>query len=144
MVQWLRICLPMWGTQVWALVWEDSTCYGATKPVHHSYRAHVLQLLKSKCLEPVLCNKRSHHNEKPVHCNWRVAPTDATRESLPTAMKMQCFKKKKKKRSSHFYWPVAVGGQAWDMGRGQDKHKDTEWSSAEVPLAVWSSSHECY
>ena len=24
-------------------------------------------------LKPMLCNKRSHHNEKPVHCNWRVA-----------------------------------------------------------------------
>ena len=26
-------------------------------------------------LEPVFCDKRSYHNEKPVHCNWRVAPT---------------------------------------------------------------------
>ena len=25
--------------------------------------------------EPVLCNKRSHCNEKPAHCNERVAPT---------------------------------------------------------------------
>ena len=36
-VQWLRICLPMQGTQVWSLVWEDPTCCGATKPVCHSY-----------------------------------------------------------------------------------------------------------
>ena len=35
--QWLRICLPMQGTQVQALVWEDSTCRGATKPVRHNY-----------------------------------------------------------------------------------------------------------
>ena len=28
-VQWLRICLPMQGTQVRALVWEDPTCRGA-------------------------------------------------------------------------------------------------------------------
>ena len=27
------------------------------------------QLLKPTRLEPVLHNKRSHHNEKPVHCN---------------------------------------------------------------------------
>ena len=25
-VQWLRICLPMQGTRVQSLVWEDSTC----------------------------------------------------------------------------------------------------------------------
>ena len=35
--QWLRICLPMQGTRVRALVWEDPTCRGATKPVSHSY-----------------------------------------------------------------------------------------------------------
>ena len=35
--QWLRICLPMQGTRVRALVREDPTCRGATKPVHHNY-----------------------------------------------------------------------------------------------------------
>ena len=35
--QWLRICLPMQGTQVRALVWEDLTCRGATRPVSHNY-----------------------------------------------------------------------------------------------------------
>ena len=34
--QWLRICLPMQGTRVRALVWEDPTCHGATKPVSHN------------------------------------------------------------------------------------------------------------
>ena len=29
--QWLRICLPMQGTRVPALVQEDPTCHGATK-----------------------------------------------------------------------------------------------------------------
>ena len=59
------------GTRVRALVWEDPTCHGATKPVghnywacalepaSHNYRACVPQLLKPVCLEPVLCNKRS-------------------------------------------------------------------------------------
>ena len=36
-VQWLRILLPMQGTQVRPLVWEDPTCRGATKPVCHNY-----------------------------------------------------------------------------------------------------------
>ena len=79
--QWLRIRLPMQRTQVRALIREDPTCHRATKPMSHSYWAcaleptshnywaHVPQLLKLTRLEPVLCNKRSHRNEKPVHCN---------------------------------------------------------------------------
>ena len=35
--QWLRIRLPMQGTWVRALVQEDPTCHGATKPVRHNY-----------------------------------------------------------------------------------------------------------
>ena len=32
-------------------------------------RACEPQLLKPTCLEPMLRNKRSHHNEKPMHRN---------------------------------------------------------------------------
>ena len=67
--QWLRIRLPMQGTWVQALGWEDPTCRGAAKPVRHNYWARVLQLLKPVHLEPVLRNKRSHRNEKPAHHN---------------------------------------------------------------------------
>ena len=79
--QWLRICLPVQGTRVQALVREDPTCRGTAKPVHHNYWACALepashnywarvpQLLKPVRLEPVLCNKRSHRNEKPTHRN---------------------------------------------------------------------------
>ena len=35
--QWLRICLPVQGTRVRALVWEDPTCRGAAGPVSHNY-----------------------------------------------------------------------------------------------------------
>ena len=35
--QWLRICQLMQGTRVRALVWEDPTCRGATRPVSHNY-----------------------------------------------------------------------------------------------------------
>ena len=35
--QWLGICLPMQGTRVRALVWEDPTCHGATGPMSHNY-----------------------------------------------------------------------------------------------------------
>ena len=36
-IQWLSICLPMQGTQVRSLIWEDSTCPGAIKPVCLNY-----------------------------------------------------------------------------------------------------------
>ena len=35
--QWLRICLPMQGTWVCALVWEDPTCHGATGLMSRNY-----------------------------------------------------------------------------------------------------------
>ena len=35
--QWLRIHLPMQGTRVQALIQEDPTYRGATKPVRHNY-----------------------------------------------------------------------------------------------------------
>ena len=41
--QWSRICLPMQGTRVRALVQEDPTCRGATKPVRHNYWACALE-----------------------------------------------------------------------------------------------------
>ena len=79
--QWLRICLPMQGTRVRALVWEDPTCLGATKPVCHNYWACALepvshnywarmpQLLKPARLEPVLCTQQ----EKPLQ--WEARAT---------------------------------------------------------------------
>ena len=36
-VRWLRICLPMQGMRVRALVWEDPTCRRAAGPVSHNY-----------------------------------------------------------------------------------------------------------
>ena len=48
MVQGLRICLPMLGTQVQSLVQEDPTFLGASKLEYHIY--------KSGTLEP------NHHN----------------------------------------------------------------------------------
>ena len=50
-VPWLRICLPMQGTEVWFLALEDSTCCRATKPIHHKYWS-------SWALEPMLPDER--------------------------------------------------------------------------------------
>ena len=52
-------------------------------------RAREPQLLKPVCLEPVLCNKRSHRNEKPVHRNEEEPLLTATRGSLRAATKTQ-------------------------------------------------------
>ena len=41
--QWLRIRLPMQGTRGQALVPEDPTCRGATKPVRYNYWAYALE-----------------------------------------------------------------------------------------------------
>ena len=53
-VQWIRIRLPMQATRVQSLVQEDSTCFGAIRPVHHNSWPHVLQLRKPQRLELVL------------------------------------------------------------------------------------------
>ena len=71
----------MQGTRVQAPIREDPTCHGATKsvrhnywawalePASHNYWAHVPQLQKPMHVEPMLCIKRSHLNEKPVPRN---------------------------------------------------------------------------
>ena len=81
MAQWLRIHLPMQGTgfEPWSgkiphATEQLSPCATTTElcavePASHNYGAHVPQLLNPTCLEPVLCNKRSHRNERPAHCN---------------------------------------------------------------------------
>ena len=76
-----RIHLPMQGTRVQSLVWEDHTGHGETRPVHPkcwasapeptacSYWARVPRLLKPVHLQPVLFNKRRRRSEKPAHHN---------------------------------------------------------------------------
>ena len=87
-VQWLRIHLAMQRTLVWSLVWEDPTCRGAAKPMHHNFWA--------RALEPTSCNYWAHvsracalQQEKPlrweIHAQqWRVVPLSTTRDSPKT------------------------------------------------------------
>ena len=73
-VQWTRICLPMQGTWVWSLVWEDSTCLRATKPMCHNYWASMLQLLKAGY--STTCVPQEKPLQWEVHAlQWRVAST---------------------------------------------------------------------
>ena len=59
--QWLRIRLPMQGTRVRALVWEDPTCRGATKA-----GAPQLLCLRSRAREPQLLSPRATVTEAHV------------------------------------------------------------------------------
>ena len=67
-VQWLRIRLPMPGTRVRALVREDPTCRGATKPVRHSYWACALEPASHSywAHEPQLLSPRATTTEARV------------------------------------------------------------------------------
>ena len=64
--QWLRIRLPMQGTWVRALVWEDPTCPGATRPVSHNCWACA-----SGARAPQQERPRWWEARAP---RWRVAP----------------------------------------------------------------------
>ena len=66
--QWLGILLPMQGSQVWFLVWEDSTGRRAAKPTCHHYWVCAL--------EPMLCN------EKPVQWEACTPQLDSSPCSL--------------------------------------------------------------
>ena len=61
MVQWVRICPPVQGTQVQSLVWEDSTCHRAAKPKSYNTEAHAptAHALQQGC----------RCNEKPVEAH---------------------------------------------------------------------------
>ena len=48
-------------------LWSNKAC--TSQLLILCSRAREPQLLKPSCLEPVLCNKRSHDNEKPAHHN---------------------------------------------------------------------------
>ena len=66
MVQWLRIHLPMQRTWVRSLVWESSTCCGATEAAY---------------LEPTFCNKKRHHSEMGVMASTYEFDVGGTRFS---------------------------------------------------------------
>ena len=74
--QWLRICLPMQGTRVRALVWEDPTCRGGTRPMSHNYWA---------CASGACAPQQ----ERPAHRDEEWPPLAATRESPRTETKTQ-------------------------------------------------------
>ena len=96
-VQWLRIRLPRQGTRVRALVREDPTCRGATKPVSHNYWACALEPASHNCWAHVP-GARAPQQEEPQQ--WEAcAPQQSSprsqqpRESPHAAMKTQWSQK---------------------------------------------------
>ena len=73
-VQWVRIHLLMYGTQVQSLVWEDSTCCRATKSLCHNYWACALEPTSrncwSLCAEHLCSETREVASMRSLHnCN---------------------------------------------------------------------------
>ena len=62
-VEWMRIRLPMQGTQV---VQEDPTRCQATKPVRHTIEPPCFNYGSLSARDPALCNRRSHCSKKPM------------------------------------------------------------------------------
>ena len=101
-IQWLRIHLPMQGTRVVSLVWEDPTRRrGVTQSfqlLSPSSRAHELQLLsllvattKAHALGACALQQGSHHKWKPMHHNGEEWPLlSTTAEGPPAAAETQC------------------------------------------------------
>ena len=67
----------MQGTRVPCLVWEDSTCLEATKPLCHNYWPHVLQLLRP--MSPRAC---APQQEKPLQWEACAAQLESSPHSL--------------------------------------------------------------
>ena len=92
----MTVCLPIQRTWVRFLVWEDSTCHGATgselQLLSPSSGVCVQQLLKPMYLQPMLHNERSHRN-KAKHHNKDKPLLTTTRASPSKAMKIQCSQK---------------------------------------------------
>ena len=62
--QWLSVYLLMQETGVPPLIWEDSTCLGATRPT-----------TTEACVPQRTCSEtRRHCNERCTPCNQRGAP----------------------------------------------------------------------
>ena len=92
-VQWVGVHLPMQGTQVPSVLWEDPTCHRATKALQQTPKP-VLQSLRAAITQPTCCSYWSPLTTEPVphkrshgmHCNARAAPAPC-KDRKPTHSK---------------------------------------------------------
>ena len=70
--EWLRICLPMQGTQAQSLVREDSTCLRASKSMLHNYWACMPRACTRQQEKPPQWEARaSQQRVDPAHCSQK-------------------------------------------------------------------------
>ena len=110
--QWIRLYLPMQGTQVWPPIWEDLLCHRAAKPVCRNYWACALEpgsrnYWSLHALEPGLHNRRSHCNEKPEHHSEeepRSLQLEKAQQWRPSTTKTKILKKLKRMKPLGILW----------------------------------------
>ena len=110
--QWLRVCLPMQGTQVRALVWEDPTCRGAAGPVSHNSWA---------CASGACALQQERPRQWEARApRWRVAPTHRQLEKAHTQKQRPntAINKLIKKKSE---WLTQKGRKLYGLKRTQSK-----------------------
>ena len=106
-VQWLGVRLTVWGTWIRALVREDPTCCGATKPVRHNYWACALEpeshnywACKPQLLKPVCHNywarePRAHALQQEKSPQWEACAPQWRPNVAKNINKINKLKKKK-------------------------------------------------
>ena len=116
--QWLRIRLPMQGTWVQALVREDPTCRGATKPVRHSYWACALEPMSHNywahappSLKPLCSRARAPQQEKPPEWEARALQMKTQHSQNNKLIKINKFKKQTNKKNTVSSWRA----NAWNL-----------------------------
>ena len=93
-VQWWRLRLLKAGEWVQSLVQEDPARH-RTKPMCHNHWAWTPEL--------VLCNKRSHCNENPEHCN-KDQPRSPQVEKVHAQQRRPSTAKNKLIKKKHTHW----------------------------------------
>ena len=98
MVQWLRILLLEQGTWILSLVWGDSTCLRATKPLHHNYWSwHPPNLCCLTRGAPTMRSPWTSMKSSPYFLKLEKARMQQRR---PRAAKNKIIKLKKKKTNT--------------------------------------------
>ena len=84
--QWQRICLLTQEMWVWSLVWEDSTCLGATKPCEPQLLSLCSRAWEPQLWKPISPRAHALQQEKPQQreaCPLRQSPPRATAREKP-------------------------------------------------------------
>ena len=79
--QWIRFRLPMQGTLVRSLLWEDPTCCRATKSMYHSYWARAESLCSSTAAATAVRSQRTALKGSSLLSTTREKPTQQRRPS---------------------------------------------------------------